>query len=859
MRISNHIEGAKNSKPTRSETFHRRNLIRQDETVKLGLRILWVILDLGVIFILLSGFRKCMGGDSVKQVLSRFLQGRSALVGVLATSLVSWQTANADLLALFEGEVDSGAVALDSSGNNNHAILLGSAGLTPDGQNGGALNFNADTSWAVLNSSPIGNSEIKAEGAAPIGDAFASVNANQAFTVGFWIAGGDTNPRNTSTFWAEGPTPNGGNRAFQAHTTWGNSQAYLDIGGCCAGDTQRINGVLEEEHIKASVGETWSHIAFTYGPEDDDTWSRRMYVNGELYAWGGDGADAEGITEIEPLEGENGYIPLLTKFAIAADNNGGNQWEGRLDDFFVTDNKLEADDIAAVVADGARAYFNVTGTPEPAGAQFNIARDDIGTYGVEAAVTNQVFSEGPVQSTGGLAQFWYAADGDSPQANMRNDDGVFQFASLHLDPDTEDLDYPLVAGGFVHGWWAGSNGGAVPGGSLPKYPADVVDAEFQPAGNSGNYNNYGVRAVGEIFIPENGEYVLRDGIDDMAMIAIDVNNNGELDGVGDLEFADFGTLDGIADGDIIIADDDWAALDGSGNPEQFNGIVEFDNIAEGGEWRKIEIWMAEGGGGDAGILYMGKTDDPDIFDWTAEGALTDAQRIAYTVPPENLRGEGIVLLSADANATLPAGTEYLVQVAADGTADALAVDDLGGLYNTTLDVTGVSLNLDVAEGVADGTSFTIFDAANIVGEDTVTLINADGWTLSGGVLTLGGVVLCDPNSMGDANGDGMVAFDDFLVLSTNFGGAATSHTEGDFNCDGMVAFDDFLILSTNFGQAVGAQSVPEPSGVFLLGFRWIDGWNASSSTQLVKAIQLSKQTQRVQVKLHPLFSYIRDR
>ena len=67
-------------------------------------------------------------------------------------------------------------------------------------------------------------------------------------------------------------------------------------------------------------------------------------------------------------------------------------------------------------------------------------------------------------------------------------------------------------------------------------------------------------------------------------------------------------------------------------------------------------------------------------------------------------------------------------------------------------------------------------------------------------------------------GSGDVAFADFLILSANFGQAATDHTTGDIDCSGDVAFADFLVLSANFGQTVGgSQSVPEPSALALLG------------------------------------------
>ena len=56
---------------------------------------------------------------------------------------------------------------------------------------------------------------------------------------------------------------------------------------------------------------------------------------------------------------------------------------------------------------------------------------------------------------------------------------------------------------------------------------------------------------------------------------------------------------------------------------------------------------------------------------------------------------------------------------------------------------------------------------------------------------------------GDADGDGEVAFADFLRVSQNFGKEVdAAWSDGDFNGDGQVAFADFLILSENFGRQV---------------------------------------------------------
>jgi hypothetical protein len=67
---------------------------------------------------------------------------------------------------------------------------------------------------------------------------------------------------------------------------------------------------------------------------------------------------------------------------------------------------------------------------------------------------------------------------------------------------------------------------------------------------------------------------------------------------------------------------------------------------------------------------------------------------------------------------------------------------------------------------------------------------------------------------GDANSDGRVSFEDFLILSENFG-KQTTWSGGDFSGDRLVGFEDFLLLAENFdGQP--AQAVPEPDSILWL-------------------------------------------
>jgi len=54
---------------------------------------------------------------------------------------------------------------------------------------------------------------------------------------------------------------------------------------------------------------------------------------------------------------------------------------------------------------------------------------------------------------------------------------------------------------------------------------------------------------------------------------------------------------------------------------------------------------------------------------------------------------------------------------------------------------------------------------------------------------------------GDANGDGTTDFNDFLILTNNFGNGDATRAEGDFNGNGTVDFNDFLIQSKYFGTS----------------------------------------------------------
>lgn len=75
-----------------------------------------------------------------------------------------------------------------------------------------------------------------------------------------------------------------------------------------------------------------------------------------------------------------------------------------------------------------------------------------------------------------------------------------------------------------------------------------------------------------------------------------------------------------------------------------------------------------------------------------------------------------------------------------------------------------------------------------------------------------------PIPTGDLNGDGVVNFQDLLILAQHFGQSNATYTQGDITGDGSVNFSDLLILAQNYGSgssAASLTSVPEPGAAFV--------------------------------------------
>lgn len=77
----------------------------------------------------------------------------------------------------------------------------------------------------------------------------------------------------------------------------------------------------------------------------------------------------------------------------------------------------------------------------------------------------------------------------------------------------------------------------------------------------------------------------------------------------------------------------------------------------------------------------------------------------------------------------------------------------------------------------------------------------------------------NPTSMipGDADLNGVVNFEDFVVLTNNFNLTDTDWRHGNFDFDGITNLKDFTILANHFGESMQPeQSVPEPGAMILL-------------------------------------------
>ena len=142
---------------------------------------------------------------------------------------------------------------------------------------------------------------------------------------------------------------------------------------------------------------------------------------------------------------------------------------------------------------------------------------------------------------------------------------------------------------------------------------------------------------------------------------------------------------------------------------------------------------------------------------------------------------------------------------------------------------------DVGTGGAVLTGTSVAAVQALVSAGTIFTSSADSaHTVGYGDVGAGGVT-ARYTLFGDADLNGSVNFNDFLILQNNFGQAGV-FSQGDFDGNGAVNFNDFLALQNNFGQSVTgapvaftstqvaavtafglANAVPEPTSLAVIG------------------------------------------
>ncbi len=478
-----------------------------------------------------------------------------------------------------------------------------------------------------------------------------------------------------------------------------------------------------------------------------------------------------------------------------------------------------------------------------------------GTIGTRTETgTKENPTYGPPTEGKGLKQEWFSA---TNPGNKDAIDAIFESQDPIVDPFRAQ-----------HGttWWTGN---AAAFGDLVRYPAEV-----QPPLNGTDNNDYVVRATGEIFIPESGDYQFADGVDDYTYFAIDLDNSGVA---GD---------DPI---EILIDDNTWTSplRDQNGGGGGWNEI-EID-VADGGEWLAVEFNMGEAGGGDSGVVYWdynpnapegerlgGGVGFPDIAD-----AITVENAPDLVIPDTHLRSTARGLIAADLVATIttPRVLEFDVNGDTD-MADQIIVENPDPeVFTTILDVEGASFQINPLGSIINGDSFQIVVADEIVGMPLITsTIPGQTWTfdaLSGSVIFGTGVLRGDFNGngeidlgdldnltlvsagntdpleydltgdgkvdgadvtewikakdigyswIGDANFDGQFNTGDFVQVlgigKYEQPGASAVWSEGDWNGDGVFGTGDLVAALSDGGYEIGPRTdvaaVPEPSSVLLI-------------------------------------------
>ena len=185
--------------------------------------------------------------------------------------------------------------------------------------------FNKQDDYALL---------LAGAGTVPL-DPSPFVAAMEEVTVAMWLKGNSAvMPANSTIF--EGVDANGA-RQINSHTPWGNGQVYWDCGND-GGGYDRINQPANESDYEGQ----WNHWAFT---KNAATGQMRIYLNGNLWLSG---------------TNRNKWIETITRINLGSSANGGNKYNGSVDNFQIWRAELDQTGIQQIMqqpVDAASPYY----------------------------------------------------------------------------------------------------------------------------------------------------------------------------------------------------------------------------------------------------------------------------------------------------------------------------------------------------------------------------------------------------------------------------------------------------------------------------------------------------------------------
>ena len=158
------------------------------------------------------------------------------------------------------------------------------------------------------------------------------------------------------------------------------------------------------------------------------------------------------------------------------------------------------------------------------------------------------------------------------------------------------------------------------------------------------------------------------------------------------------------------------------------------------------------------------------------------------------------------------GTPSMGAISLDDDIESSVVLGDGGQSTVLVDESlGLSADVKLTSSATESESTTTSTSYSYTTyASTSSTPSSDGSTVSEGDVTLLSDYSGDSSGLvGDVNGDGVVDFNDYMILEANYGKTGATTADGDLNGDGVVNFTDYQILEENYGNTL----VPEPSSL----------------------------------------------